>query len=333
MKKLRPPYLLFLGQAQARIEAKTATGIAYWRPELCVGQLRLAGCKVDLGLPDLTIAQAAAKGVGTLIIGIAMPGGRLQEEWIPLMAEALCAGLDIASGLHSSMADHPLVRAALDSSGASLIEVRKSNLDFPVAGYRKRSGKRLLTVGTDCAIGKKQTALALEAAMKTAGWNADFRATGQTGIMIAGEGIPIDAVVADFVAGAAEALTPDNAENHWDVIEGQGSLFHPSYSCVSLGLLHGSQPDALVLCHEPSRTANSDFPDLPLPALEDCAELNLRMARMVNSAARLVGVSLNTRDLDEKAAMASLEDAAARLGVPAVDPVRTGVAQILAGLR
>jgi len=328
-KNIAAPYLLFVGSARSRIDAKTAAGIAYWRPELCRGQLRLDAEAVDLGLPDMSIQQAAAEGVRTLVLGLAMPGGSISKDWVQTIVEALRLGLDVASGLHTSLSGHPEIRDALATSTASLIEIRKRNLEYPVAGYRKRTGKRLLTVGTDCSIGKMHTALALEAAMRAAGRSVDFRATGQTGILIAGPGVPIDAIVADFVAGAAEALSPDAEPDHWDIIEGQGSLFHPSYAGVTLGLIHGSQPDALVLCHEPGRLANSDFADLPLPTLEECAELHLRMARMVNPAARLAGISLNTSALSGQEANLQLQRAMDALGVPAVDPNRTGVAAII----
>lgn len=328
-QSINAPYLLFVGNARSRIDAKTAAGIAYWRPELCRGQLRLDVATVDLGLPDLSIQQAAAEGVRTLVLGLAMPGGNVSADWVQPIVEALRLGLDVASGLHTSLSGDPEIQDALKASSGTLIEIRKMNLEYPVAGYRKRSGKRLLTVGTDCSIGKMHTALAIEAALKGAGRSVDFRATGQTGILIAGRGIPIDAIIADFVAGAAEALSPDANPEHWDIIEGQGSLFHPSYAGVTLGLIHGSQPDALVLCHEPGRFANSDFADLPLPSLEECAELHLRMARMVNPAARLVGISLNTSGLEEKLASLHLQQAEDALGVPAIDPNRTGVATII----
>ena len=311
------------------MDAKTAVGIAHWRPNRCVGQLRSGQHCIDLGLPDMSIKEASTFGVRTLVLGSAILGGGLRAEWIDTIAEALLSGLDVASGLHTRISAVPPLVAASAKSGSKIIEVRKTDHDLPIATNRKRSGKRLLTVGTDCSVGKMYTALSLESEMKSAGFCADFRATGQTGILISGSGIPIDAVVADFLPGAVEVLSPDSAADHWDVIEGQGSLFHPSFAGVSLGLLHGSQPDALVLCHEAGRIANSDFPNLPLPGLKECAELNLQMARMVNPQARLAGFSLNTRTLDDDEAYRSLRDAEATLSVPAIDPIRTGVTPIL----
>src|SRR5262249_10280049 len=158
----------------------------------------------------------------------------------------------------------------------------------------KRSGQRLLTVGTDCALGKKYTALALVAAFRKRGVDADFRATGQTGIMISGGGIPLDAVISDFAAGAAEMLTPDAAPDHWDVVEGQGSLFHPSYAGVSLALLHGTQPDVLVLCHEVGRERLAGLEEYATPDLQEAIGLNLILGRRTNQQIRCAGISLNT---------------------------------------
>ena len=217
----------------------------------------------------MTPREAYAKGARSLVIGVANTGGVLKPNWIPSLVEALEAGLDIVSGMHGRLAGSRELRAAAERLGRQLIDVREPPPDIPVGTGRKRSGKRLLTVGTDCALGKKYTALALAGAFRRRGIDADFRATGQTGIMIAGSGMPIDAVVSDFVAGAAEMLSPDAAADHWDVIEGQGSLFHPAYAGVSLGLLHGSQPDVLVLCHEPGREHLLGYPEFPTPSLPD----------------------------------------------------------------
>lgn len=323
------PYLLFLGRAATIEDAKTASGIAHWRPDACLGQLRLPGCRVDLGLPDLDPQAAAAAGARTLVVGLAPLGGAFEADWVALFEVALTAGLDLASGLHARLADVPELARTAARLGRRILDVRAAGRAFPTATYRKRRGLRLLTVGTDCAVGKKYTALAIHRELRLRGVDADFRATGQTEIIIAGGGVAVDAVVADFLSGAAESLSPDAPPDHWDVIEGQGSLFHPAYAGVSLGLLHGSQPDAIVLCHDARRAANGDFPDLPLPELADCAELNLRHARLVNPAARLAGASLNTSGMSEAAARAALAGAERRLAVPAVDPVRFGVARIV----
>lgn len=321
------PYLLFLGDVSDLAYAKTAAGLKDWAPEACVGEWALPGNRLSLGLETLRPAEARERGARSLVIGAATMGGALRECWVAALLEALEAGLDIVSGMHSSLADVPALKAAAEREGRRLIEVRRPPAGLPVATGRKRTGKRLLTVGTDCALGKKYTALALARAFQDRGLDADFRATGQTGILIAGGGIPMDAVVSDFLAGAAEVLSPDAAPDHWDVIEGQGSLFHPSYAGVSLGLLHGSQPDVLVLCHEAGRERILGLDDLyPIASLEETIALNLAHARRVNAGARFAGISLNTSRLDEDAAARALEAIEAETGLAAADPIRGGPA-------
>jgi uncharacterized NAD-dependent epimerase/dehydratase family protein len=281
---------------------------------------------VTCGLPRLTPRQAYDLGARGLVIGVASPGGRILDNWVPALVEALEAGLDIISGMHSRLGDTPALKAAVERTGRRFIEVRRPPAGIPLATGRKRSGKRLLTVGTDCALGKKYTALALARAIRSRGVDADFRATGQTGIMIGGSGIPMDAVVSDFEAGAAEMLSPDAAPGHWDIIEGQGSLFHPAYAAVSLGLLHGSQPDALVVCHEPGREHMVGFPDYAVPSLEETIDLNLRMGRRTNPQIRCAGVSLNTAAFSREEAAEIVGETTVRLGLPAADPIRGGPA-------
>jgi uncharacterized NAD-dependent epimerase/dehydratase family protein len=326
---MQPPYLLFLGDVGDQLAAKTAHGILEWRPEWCLGQLRLPGCRADLGLADLTPAEAKAKGAATMIVAVANSGGVLAEHWVPTIMAALEAGLDVASGLHQRLADFPAIAEAAARHGRELTDVRHPKQRFRTGTGVRRPGKRLLTVGTDCSCGKKYTALAIEREMRRRGWAADFRATGQTGIMIAGEGVAIDAVVADFISGAVEWLAPANDPDHWDVIEGQGSLFHPAFAGVSLGLLHGAQPDVLVLCHEPTRTHMRGLPQQKLPLIGECIELNLRCASLTNAGVRLVGLSINTAHLPEGERDACLARVSAEFGLPAVDPLRTGVAPIV----
>ena len=184
-------------------------------------------------------------------------------------------------------------------------------------------------VASDCAIGKKYSALALDKAMREAGMKSTFRATGQTGIMLAGEGIPIDAVVADFISGAAELISPENDEDHWDVIEGQGSLFHPGYSGVSLGLLHGSQPDAFVVCHDATRKTVSGWEHYSLPSIEECIELHEITGRRTNPAIRCVGISINTSALPAAERVAYLPRLSAETGLPCVDPLIEGCGAIV----
>jgi len=331
VSEIAPGYLLFLGHETSRLDAKTASGILHWRPELCIGQYRLGAETVDFGLPDMDPAAAFAAGARTLVIGVAPFGGQLEEGWVEPLLGALAAGLDIASGMHSRLTEHPAIAAAAAAHGRQLHDVRHADRPKTVATGKKRSGRRLLTVGTDCASGKKYTALAIHKGMAARGMKATFRATGQTGVLIAGGGVAIDATVADFTAGIVETLSPSNAPDHWDVIEGQGSLFHPAYAGVSLALLHGSQPDAIVVCHDPGRTHIDGYPDYPLPTIEDCIAANLAAARLTNKAVRCVGISLDTSRIGA-AGPAAIADLAARTGLPVFDPIATGVDAMLAAL-
>jgi uncharacterized NAD-dependent epimerase/dehydratase family protein len=318
------PYLLFLGDTTEPSYAKTAFGLRDWVPERCIGEWACATATVSTGLPRMTPREALARGARGLVIGVANTGGVIGESWVPLLVEALEAGLDIVSGLHAKLRDVPQLREAAARTGRRLIDVRTPPPHIPIASGRKRSGKRLLTVGTDCALGKKYTALALSRAFADRGFAVDFRATGQTGILIAGGGMPMDAVVSDFEAGAAEILSPDAAADHWDVIEGQGSLFHPAYAAVSLGLLHGSQPDVFVVCHEPGRERLVGHAEYELPSIAETIDLTLRLGRRTNPSIRCAGVSLNTSALATDAARELLSRESLRLGLPAADPIRRG---------
>ena len=319
---LKKPYLLFLGDAPDQLAAKTATGIADWRPEWCVGQMRLPGCGADTGLKDVDLAEALRLGAKTMVIGVVNSGGYMPDTWTDAICGALANGLDLASGLHGRLESFPAIQAAAALHGRALHNVRYSEQKFTTGKGTKRTGKRLLTVGTDCSCGKKYTALALERAMRARGMDAEFRATGQTGLLIAERGVAIDAVVADFISGAAEWVSPDNHADHWDLIEGQGSLFHASYAGVSLGLMHGSQPDLLVLCHEPTRQHMRGLTHAPIPKLEDCIGLNLASARLTNPDCRMLGISVNTSALSPQEGERYLAETAARLSLPCLDPIR-----------
>jgi uncharacterized NAD-dependent epimerase/dehydratase family protein len=322
--QLPTPYLLFLGDTTEPSFAKTAFGLRDWVPERCVGEWACEGATVTTGLPRLTPKEAYARGARGLVIGVANTGGVIGASWVPLLVEALEAGLDVVSGLHAKLRDLRQLRESAALTGRRLIDVRVPPSSIPIATGRKRSGKRLLTVGTDCALGKKYAALALARAFAELGLKVDFRATGQTGILIAGGGMPMDAVVSDFEAGAAEMLSPDAAPDHWDVIEGQGSLFHPSYAAVSLGLLHGSQPDVFVVCHEPGRRHLVGHPEFALPSLAETIDLTLQLGRRTNPAIRCGGISLNTAALDVDAARQLLARVSMQLELPAADPMRPG---------
>jgi len=323
------PYLLFLGDVPDSLAAKTALGIVDWRPEWCLGQLRLPGCKADAGIPDMSIAEAKAAGVRTMIVGAVNAGGVLPDHWVATIVEALDAGLDVASGLHARLSDNAAIRDAARRTGTKLHDVRHSSERFATGKGTKRPGLRLLTVGTDCSVGKKYTALALEKEMRAAGFDADFRATGQTGVFISGRGVAIDAVVADFISGAVEWIAPAAEPSHWDLVEGQGSLFHPSFAGVSLGLLHGAQPDAFVVCHEPTRTHMRGVKH-PLPPIREVIDLTVACGKLTNPAIRCVGIAINTASLGDDEAREILARNAAEYDLPAVDPIRTGVAPIVA---
>jgi uncharacterized NAD-dependent epimerase/dehydratase family protein len=297
-----------------------------------MGQTRLPGGSVDLGLQEYSIPAAVAAGAKTLVIGTAVVGGAIPEAWLDFLGEALEAGLDIAAGVHTPLASIPRLAETASRTGQKLIDVRVPPPNIPVGTGLKRPGLRLLTVGTDCALGKKYTALAVESEMKARGMAVDFRATGQTGIMIAGSGVPIDAVVADFVSGAAEMVSPANDPNHWDIIEGQGSLYHPGFSAVSLGLLIGSQPDAFIACTDAKRTHIEGWPSFTLPSVQQLIDRTIELGRQVNPAIRCVGISANTSALSPAERDAYLADLARTHGVPAADPLVTGVGAIVDAL-
>lgn len=322
------PYLMFLGDVPDELAAKTAHGIVDWRREWCVGQLRLPGCKADLHLPEMGIAEGRAAGAKTLVLGVVNAGGVLPDHWVAVVVEALDAGMDVASGLHTRLASVPAIEEAARRNGRTLHDVRQSDRSFATGKGSKRTGRRLLTVGTDCSVGKKYTVLALEREMRARGLDADFCATGQTGVFISGRGAAIDAVVADFISGAVEWLSPEAAPNHWDLVEGQGSLFHPSFAGVSLGLLHGAQPDAFVICHEPTRTTMRGVKHA-LPTIAEVIDLTIRCGRLTNPDIAPHGIAVNTQALGEDEARRYLTELESEYSLPATDPVRFGVGAIV----
>ena len=326
------PYLLYLGDSTDELSVKTSRGVAIWRPEQCIGEYRGKGCTVSLGLPHLNFAEAAAAGAKTVIIGVANAGGVMGATAVQDAVAALQAGLNVASGLHDRLTAHPEIVAAAAAANRQLFDVREPPSHLNVGNGRPRAGRRLLTVGTDCSVGKMYTTLALERELRARNVKADFRATGQTGIFIAQSGVPIDAVIADFISGAAEFISPARHDGGWDLIEGQGSLFHPSFAGVSLGLLHGAQPDAIVLCHEAGRPHLRGIPGRSLPSLKTCLEANLEAAKLTSPAVIAVGVAMNTSRLEQleaKRVCAEVEDA---LGLPCQDPIATGVDRIVDNL-
>lgn len=323
------PYLLFLGDVTDPLSAKTARGILKWRPNACVGQLRLTNETVSLGVHDLTLTEAFHNGAKTLVIGTANAGGVIPDTWKDTIIKAAEMGFEIASGMHQRLTDIPQLKVLQLAGTTKLHDVRHYDESLQVGTGVKRTGKRLLTVGTDCSVGKMFAALAIEKAMQNKGIDAQFKATGQTGILIEGTGISVDAVVSDFISGAVEAISPDFSDHEWDIIEGQGSLFNPSFAGVSLGLLHGAQPDALVLCHEIGRQHVRHLPHASLPSIEETLSANLSSAKLTNPNATFVGICLNTSCLDEEQARQLCADWTEQYGLTVTDPVRFSVDAIV----
>jgi uncharacterized NAD-dependent epimerase/dehydratase family protein len=326
---LKNPYVLFIGDVEDDLAAKVAHGIADWRPNECVGQIKLPGCKANIDLPVLTIESAIEKGAKTLVVGVANRGGGISKSWHETLIKAAECGLDIASGLHQLLSTVPNLNIIAEKNNVLLHEARIPDGPFLIAHAKPRSGRRLLTVGTDCSVGKMYAALAIERAMLHKNISVDFRATGQTGILISGKGVPIDAVVADFISGAIEGLSPANDADHWDIIEGQGSLFHPSFAGVSLGLLHGAQPTDLILCHEPTRTHMRGLPEFSLPTIKHCMEANLNAAKLVNPDVRFAGIALNTAALDDHETSKIIKEFSLDFDLITCDPLKHGVDNLI----
>jgi len=329
---IQTPYLLFLGDAPDQLAAKVAQGIKDWRPENAVGQFRMDGCGADVGIADMTLEEAKLAGAKTLVIGVANRGGYISKAWKEVLVKALQMGFDIASGLHNLLRDEDELMAAARVNCQTLFDVRIPSVAYPIANGKKRTGKRCLAIGTDCSVGKMYTALAMDIEMQNRGMKSTFRPTGQTGILITGGGVPLDAVIADFMAGAVEYLTPDNDADHWDHIEGQGSLFHVSYSGVTMALIHGGQPDALILAHEPTRTHMRGLPGYDLPSLETLRDTALPIARVANPNCQIAGIAVNTQHLSEDEAVAYMAQVEARMGLPTVDTFRHGAARLVDAL-
>lgn len=330
--QIKPPYLLFIGDATDPLSIKMAQGAADWRPEFCLGQYSVSGCTVTTNTPEIDIETAAAMGAKTFVLGFANSGGFLEQRWLPYILRALAAGMDVVSGLHQKLSDFPQLVEAAKQNDKQLYDIRHPNETVKTGTGVKRQGKRLLTVGTDCSVGKMYTSLSLEKAMKAANMNADFVATGQCGILIAGRGIAIDCVVSDFISGAAEWLCPDAADDHWDIIEGQGSLSHPAFAGVSLGLLHGAQPDAIVICHVLNTPHMRGLPGTNLPSIEQTIKLNLQAAQLTNPNAKVVGISVNTSSVDVATGREICAQLAEKYNLPCADPVRDGMQSIVANL-
>lgn len=326
------PYLLFLGDATDPLSIKMASSAATWKPELCLGEYSVAGCSVTTGLPQLSISQAAQQGAKSLLLGFANSGGVLEEKWYPYILEALEHKLDIISGLHEKLTDIDMIKQAAEKHGCQLIDIRHPQQKFSTGTGEKRTGKRLLTVGTDCSVGKMYTSLSLAQTMQENGFDVDFKATGQCGIVIASQGVAIDCVVSDFISGAAESLSPNAAADHWDIIEGQGSLSHPAFAGVSLGLLHGSQPDALVICHALNRDHMRGLPNSQFPSIAQTIELNLAAAKLTNPNVKVAGIAVNTSSVSVEQGREICEKLSQQHQLVCVDPLRDGTQAIIDNL-
>ena len=338
-----PRYLILADGDFDPETSKTANSVIRYQPDRVVAVLdRVTAGKTAqevLGfggtIPVVgSIDEALALKPNAVLIGIAPMGGRLPADWRMWLADALDAGCDIVSGLHTFLNDDPLLAERARANGRTITDIRRPPADLPVGdgAARLTEAYRVLTVGTDCNVGKMTAQLQLVQGLKDAGLRTRFVATGQTGIMIEGWGIGVDAVVADFIAGATERITLKGAEDADVVlIEGQGSINHPGYSGVTLGLIHGCCPDGMILCHQPSRSHIGDYRDhawLPIPPLADYVKLYEMLANAVHPG-KVIGIALNTYDLNEAAARAACEAATKETGLPATDPVRFGTGPLV----
>ena len=329
--KLKAPYLLFLGDTQDPFAIKLARGVVDWRPELAVGEIQLPGCTVSTGINQMSIQEALGAGAKSLVLGLANSGGTISPAWMATIKEAIEAGMDIISGMHQALNAMPELVELAQQKGVQLHDIRHPTQSFVTGTGERRNGKRILTVGTDCSAGKMYSSLAMERAMQDQ-YDVSFRATGQAGILIAGEGVAIDCVISDFIAGAVEGLSPAADDEHWDIIEGQGSLFHPAFAGVSMGLIHGAQPDALILCHVEGRESMRGLKNRPLPGLKETMDINLTAANVTNPDVRFIGISVNTSALSESEALARCQEYSEQLGLPVVDPLRHGMQALVANL-
>jgi uncharacterized NAD-dependent epimerase/dehydratase family protein len=327
--------ILAEGKSQDVHYGKTARGVVRYGPHPVSGVVDShAGGQSMEGIPVVATVEegiALQPRPNTALVGVAVAGGRLPAEWRDILRACIAAGLDVESGMHEFLADDPELAALAREHGVELRDVRRPppDLSVPTGENLRHSAAVVLTVGSDCAIGKKTVAIELDEEARRRGLRSVFVPTGQTGIMIAGWGIAVDAVVSDFLAGAAERLVVEGASRGdllW--VEGQGSLVHPQFSGVTLGLYHGSAPHLLVLCHMAGETEIEGCPGHAIPSLTELVELHERTALPARPA-RVAAIALNTVRLGEKEALAAIAEAEGETGLPADDPVRFGPAPLL----
>jgi uncharacterized NAD-dependent epimerase/dehydratase family protein len=316
--------------------AKTAVCVIRYRPEQVAAVLDRSGagktCQEVLGIGGqipVVGSVAEAPQANALLIGIAPPGGKIPKPWRPILLEAIRRKLSVVSGLHDFLNDDPEFSRAAEEHGVDLVDVRMSN-EHDVADREgiRRGCLRIHTIANDCSCGKMVAAVEIAEGLKRSGVDAKFVATGQTGVLVEGDGIAVDRVICDFLNGAAERLVKANQHHEVIVIEGQGSLFSPRYSCVTLGLLHGSMPDGLVACYEMGRTMIEGMEPYPLPSLERLVDYYEASANVMHPC-RVIGVSVNTRKVAEEEAAQECERVRARLGLPVCDVIRHGPGELV----
>jgi uncharacterized NAD-dependent epimerase/dehydratase family protein len=335
----RPRRLLILAEGRSGDPhfGKTGRGVIRYRPDDVVAILdsTRAG-ETDDGLPVVaSVGDALAFGPNTALVGVATQGGRFPPAWRDLLKESIAAGLDVESGLHEFISDDDELTGLAQQHGVELRDLRKPppGLNVPTGANLAHPATTILTVGSDCAIGKMTVSLELDREARRRGLRSEFVPTGQTGMAIAGWGIAVDAVVADFIAGAAERLVVEGVERGGEVlfVEGQGSLLHPAYSGVTLGLIHGSAPHAYVLCHMAGEAVVDGDEQYPIPPLSQLVSLHEQIS-LLPRPAPVLAVALNTRLLDEDAARRAIEETEAETGLPADDPVRFGAGRLVDSL-
>jgi uncharacterized NAD-dependent epimerase/dehydratase family protein len=316
---------------------KTARGVIRYAPQdvVCVLDSQSDAAEHE-GFPLVrTVDDALRFGPTTALVGVATQGGRFPPEWRALIEECIRAGLDVENGLHEFLTNDDALMRLAAKQGVELRDLRKAppDLNVPTGENLTHGSTSILMVGSDCAIGKMTVALELDREAKARGIRSEFIPTGQTGIAIAGWGISVDAVVADFIAGAAEQLVLEGVRRGGEVlfVEGQGSLLHPAYSGVTLGLIHGSAPHSYVLCHKAGETVVDGDDRYPIPPLSELVELHEKIS-LLSRPAQVLAVALNTRDLDEESAGRAIAETEEETGLPADDPVRFGAAKLVDAL-
>jgi len=334
VSRARRLLLLAEGHSDDPHFGKTARGVLRYRPQDVVAILdsRRAGEEQD-GVPIVgSVAEAARHEPTVALVGVATQGGRFPPAWRELLKQSIAAGLDVESGLHEFVSDDEELAALARDHGVELRDLRRppAGLNVPTGENLAHPARTILTVGSDCAIGKMTVALELDREARARGIRSEFVPTGQTGIAIAGWGISVDAVVADFIAGASEQLVVEGVRRGGELllVEGQGSLLHPAYSGVTLGLMHGSAPHGYVLCHMAGETVVDGDERFPIPPLRELVDLHERMSLLARPA-RVLAIALNTRNLDDEAARRAAAEVEAETGLPADDPVRFRAARLL----